>query len=322
MDVLKKINISDIGGFRIGNAQNYDAMTGVTAIVFDKPNTCGVDISGGGPAARENYLFTPLAAKQSVTALLLSGGSAYGLAAASGAMQYLEEHNMGYHLGDIVVPIVPQSCIFDLGIGSSKIRPDLKMGYDACVDAEKNNPVSGNIGGGTGATVGKIRGMARAQKAGIGYAAFQLGDLKMGAVVIVNALGDIFDYTNGQKIAGLLSEDRKSFVSLEEEMYKMQIAIKPGMNTTIGAVITNGDFSQQEMSKIAYMTRSALGRSINPVGTGGDGDTVYAITMGGVKSNPNLAGTLACRVLSEAITDAVKSAAMTDEEYLKLIVKK
>lgn len=316
---IKKINISDIGGFRIGNVQDYDAMTGVTAIVFDAPNTCGIDISGGGPAARESYLFTPLAAKQCVTALLLSGGSAYGLAASTGAMKYLEERNMGFHLGNIVVPIVPQSCIFDLGIGSAKVRPDFQMGYDACVAAENNNPVSGSVGGGTGATVGKIRGMARSQKAGIGYATFQVGALKMGAVVIVNALGDIFDWKNGEKIAGLLTEDRKSFVSLEEEMYKIQESIPHGMNTTIGAVITNGDFSQQEMTKIAYMTRAALGRSINPVGTGADGDTIYAISVGGVKSDVNIAGTLACRTLSEAIIDAVKSSRMDDADYLKLL---
>ncbi len=319
MDCLKEIKITDMKGFRFGNAQNYDAMTGVTAVVFDKPNVCGIDISGGGPAARESYLFTPLAAQQSVTALLLSGGSAYGLAASVGAMKYLEERNMGYHLGNLVVPIVPQSCIFDLGIGSSTVRPDAEMGYAACVDAENNNAVSGNIGGGTGGTAGKIFGMARAQKTGIGYHAVQLGELQMGAVVIVNAFGDIFDYSNGQKIAGAMNEDRSEFVSLEETLYQGQYRIQEKTNTTIGAVFTNGDFTQQEMCKIAAMTRSALGRSINPVGTGGDGDTIYAISTGGVKSNYNLAGTLACRVLSEAIIDAVKSAKMSDEEYLSKI---
>lgn len=316
---LEKIDFSQIEGVRVGNAQNYEAMTGVTALVFDKKNVCGIDISGGGPAARESYLFTPLAAQQSVTALLLSGGSAYGLEASCGAMRYLEEHDMGYHLGPLVVPIVPQSCIFDLGIGSSKVRPDIQMGYDALVDAEKNNPVSGNVGGGTGATVGKLFGMKRAQKAGIGYAAFKLGDLKIGAVVIVNAFGDIFDYRNAQKVAGALTEDRKSFVDFEESFYQFQLKIPQGQNTTIGAVVMNADFSQQQMSKIAAMTRSALGRSINPVGTGGDGDTVYAISTGGVKSDANLAGTLACRALSEAILDAVESAKMDDEKYLSLV---
>ena len=314
---MQEISIKDIGGFRIGNAQNKEAMTGVTAIVFDKQNVAGIDISGGGPAARESYLFTPLAYQQSITALLLSGGSAYGLAASAGAMKYLEEHNMGYHLGPkAVVPIVPQSCIFDLGFGSYSVRPDLQMGYDACVDAENNNPVSGNVGGGIGATVGKLRGLKCAQKAGIGYYALQCGDLKVGAVVIVNALGDIFDYKTGKKVAGTMTPDRKSFIDGEEAMYSMQYKIQEGANTTIGAVIMNGDFTQQQMCKIAAMTRSALGRCINPVGTSGDGDTVYAITTGGVKSDPNLAGTLACRVLQEAILDAVNSARMSDEEYL------
>lgn len=315
----KKIDIRDIGGFRIGNAQNYDGMSGVTALVFDKENVCGIDISGGGPAARESYLFTPLAYQQSVTALLLSGGSAYGLEASCGAMKYLEEHNMGYHLGPMVVPIVPQSCIFDLGFGSHACRPDMRMGYDACADAENNNAVSGNIGGGTGATVGKIRGMRCAQKAGIGYYALQVGELKVGAVVIVNAFGDVFDYRTGRKVAGTMTEDRKSFVDLECELYSRQYIIQEGMNTTIGAVITNGNFTQQQMCKIAAMTRSGLARSINPVGTSGDGDTVYAISVGGADSDPNIAGTLACRVLSEAILDAVESARMSDEEYLKYV---
>ena len=315
----REIKITDIEGFSIGNAQDYSAMTGVTALVFDRPNVCGIDISGGGPAARESYLFTPLAAQQSVTALLLSGGSAYGLAAATGAMQYLEERNMGFHLGDIVVPIVPQSCIFDLGIGSSKIRPDAKMGYDACADSVNNNPKSGSIGGGTGATVGKIYGMRQAQKSGIGYAALQVGELKMGAVVIVNALGDVFDFENGKKLAGLLNKSRTEFLDIEDEMYAMAKSVPSGMNTTIGAVITNGDFTQQQMSKLATMTRSALARSINPVGTGADGDTVYAISLGGVKADLNMAGLLACRALSMAIKDAVMSSAMPDDEYLEMV---
>lgn len=315
---LKKIPVADIGGFRIGNAQNFSAMTGVTAIVFDKPNVAGIDISGGGPASRESYLFTPLAYQQSITALLLSGGSAYGLEAACGAMKYLEEHGKGYRLGDIVVPIVPQSCIFDLGIGSPDIRPDIQMGYNACKDAENGGAVSGSFGGGTGATVGKAFGMRRAQKSGIGYCAFSLGEFKVGAAVIVNAFGDIFDCRSGQKIAGALTEDRTSFASSEEALYRPSLKMQKGENTTIGAVIMNGNFSQQQMSKIAAMTRAALARSINPVGTSGDGDTMYAVSVGGVQSDPDTAGALACRAVSEAITDAVMSSKMDDEKYLSL----
>ncbi len=315
-----KIDINTLKGFRIGNAQDYNVMTGVTAIVFDKKALCGIDISGGGPAARESYLFTPLAYKQYVTALLLSGGSAYGLAASSGAMQYLEEKGMGYHLGNITVPIVPQSCIFDLGLGSSSIRPDAQMGYNACLDAENDNRISGNIGGGTGASVGKLFGMAQSQKSGIGYASLQAGSLQVLAVVIVNALGDIFDFESGKKVAGLLNEKRTAFISTEEAMYSLsKNPLQEGTNTTIGAVIMNGDFSQQELCKIAAMTRAGLSRSINPVGTSADGDTMYAISMGGVKSDPNIAGTLCSRAVSMAILDAVKSSSMSDSDYLKLI---
>ncbi len=316
---LKEIDIRTMSGFKIGNAQDYNAMTGVTAIVFDKENTCGIDISGGGPAARESYLFTPLASKQSVTALLLSGGSAYGLAASSGAMKYLEEHRLGFSLGDIIVPIVPQSCIFDLQFGSGNIRPDAQMGYAACEDAQNNNAISGSIGAGTGATVGKICSMARSQKAGIGYHAVQLGELQIGAVVVVNALGDIFDYRSGKKIAGLLTPDRKHFDDTDRQLYLAQAQLHQGTNTTIGAVFTNAAFSQQEMCKIAAMTRSALARSINPVGTNFDGDTIYAISVGNVKSDITLVGTLACTVLSRAIIDAVVSSQMSDDEYLKYI---
>lgn len=316
---LKKIDIREIEGVRFGNAQNFDAMTGVTALVFDRANTCGIDISGGGPAARESFLFTPLAYKQSVTALLLSGGSAYGLEAASGAMRYLEEREMGYKIGKGVVPIVPQSCIFDLS-AVSKVRPDIQMGYDACLDAEKNAEVkSGNFGGGTGASVGKICGLRQAQKAGIGYAAFSLGPLQVGAVVIVNAFGDIFDFEKGVKVAGLMDEGRKHFLSTEEVLYKNILKVREGENTTIGAVLTNAAFSQQECCKIASMTRAAFARSINPVGTTGDGDTMYAISLADEKNNLkvdiNLVGILACRAVSTAILDAVKSASMGEDDY-------
>lgn len=320
---VKEIRITDIGGFRIGNAQDYDAMTGVTAIVFDRENTAGIDISGGGPAARESFLFTPLSYKQSITALLLSGGSAYGLAAATGAMQYLEEHGMGYRLADMVIPIVPQSCIFDLST-KTKVRPDAKMGYAACKDAERNAlSQSGNVGGGCGASVGKLCGLKQAQKSGIGYYALQVGELKVGAIVIVNALGDVFDFRNGKKVAGAMNAERTAFIDSEEVLYSMQEGmqnkIQEGKNTTIGAVITNAEFSQQEMCKIAAMTRAGLARSINPVGTSADGDTVYAVSCGDIKSDCNLVGTLASRVLSMAILDAVSSSKMTEEEYKRFL---
>ncbi len=306
--LYEEIKINEMDGFRIGNSQNYVAKTGVTVIIFDKKATVGVDISGGGPASRETHLCDPTTADNPINAIVLSGGSAFGLAAADGVMQYLEEHGMGYDTGYARVPLVCSSCIYDLNYGYSKTRPDSKMGYMACKDAENNNPKSGDEGAGTGATVGKILGMERASNSGLGIFAVRLGELEVAAVVAVNALGDIFDPSSGKQIAGLRSEDGKGFAETKNELYK--IAKRTDLfsgNTTIGAVITNGNFSKAEMNKIASMTRNAYARCINPVGTLADGDTIYAASVGGVDADINVAGTLAAEVMERAIVDAVAS---------------
>lgn len=322
MEVKKvgtKIAITEIEGLRIGQAKDENGKTGVTVLLFDKTAIGGVDISGGGPASRETPLLSPLTASGSLNAIVLSGGSAYGLEASTGVMQYLEEHGIGFETQFARIPLVCQSCIYDLGYGDAKIRPDAKMGYAACVDAEKvKEPKSGNEGAGCGATVGKLFGMACAEKSGLGIAALQVGELKMAAVVVVNAFGDIFDSATGKKIAGLKSPDRSVYVDTCEEFFKIA---KPTdfykENTTIGAVITNGHFAQDEVNKIASMARCAYSRNINPVGTMADGDTIYAVSMGNVRADINVAGTLAAQVMSLAIENAVASAKITDEEYLK-----
>ena len=199
---LKEIPITALPGLRIGNAQNYEAMTGVTVLLFDQGAKVGVDISGGGPASRETPLASPLTADNPINAIVLSGGSAYGLAASDGVMRYLEEHGIGYETGFAKVPLVLQSCIYDLGIGRADIRPDAAMGYAACVDAEKNRPISGIIGGGCGASVGKICGRENATKTGLGIYAVSAGDLMVAAVVVLTALGDIYDPSTGMQIAG------------------------------------------------------------------------------------------------------------------------
>lgn len=306
--LYEEIKINEMDGFRIGNSQNYVAKTGVTVIVFDKKATVGVDISGGGPASRETHLCDPTTADNPINAIVLSGGSAFGLAAADGVMQYLEEHGIGYDTGYARVPLVCSSCIYDLNYGYSKTRPDSKMGYMACKDAENNNPKSGDEGAGTGATVGKILGMERASNSGLGIFAVRLGELEVAAIVAVNALGDIFDPSSGKQIAGLRSEDGKGFTETKNELYK--IAKRTDLfsgNTTIGAVITNGNFSKAEMNKIASMTRNAYARCINPVGTLADGDTIYAASVGGVDADINVAGTLAAEVMERAIVDAINS---------------
>ncbi len=305
--MLKEISITEIEGIRIGNAQNVEARTGVTVILFDQGAKVGADISGGGPASRETPLTSPVTADNPINAIVLSGGSAFGLAAGDGVMRYLEEHGAGFETGYAKVPLVCQSCIYDLGVGRADIRPDAAMGYKACTDAEKNQPFSGCIGGGTGATVGKLYGMERSMKAGLGIYAAAVGELQMAAVVVVNALGDIYDPENGRKIAGLRSADGQGFADTSQEIYKIsQRKNLFNSNTTIGAVITNGRFSKAEMNKIASMTRNAYARCIRPVGTMADGDTIYAASLGTVEADINMAGTLAAEVMARAIRKAVQ----------------
>ena len=318
---VKEIPVTDIPGLRIGHAQNEEAKTGVTVLIFDEGATGGVDISGGGPASRETPLAEPLTADNPLNAIVLSGGSAFGLAAGDGVMKYLEEHGLGYPTGFANVPLVCQSCIYDLGIGRADIRPDALMGYEACVNSEGftflcsgeagaadfNKSLSGSIGAGCGATVGKLCGMERSMKSGIGICAVSAGDLKMAAIVVLNALGDIFNPETGEKIAGLLSEDKKEFSDTWEELYRFiqQTDLFTGemtsSNTTIGAIITNGKFSKAQLSKIASMTRCAYARCINPVATMADGDSIYAVSTGDVPADINMAGTLAAQIMAEAI---------------------
>ena len=274
----------------------------------------GLDVRGGGPASRESELLNPLAAAQVIHAIVLAGGSAYGLGAADGVMKYLEEKGIGFEVGpSLKVPLVCQSDLFDLTVGDPYIRPDKAMGYDACLRAEENgtgNYRDGNFGAGCGATVGKFAGMDYCMKSGIGSYAVQIGELQVGAVVAVNALGDIYDWKTGKKIAGLLAEDRKTFRSTEELMYASTEIVENKFtgNTTIGVIITNGKFEKASLCKIAGMAHDGYARSIRPVHTTADGDSIYTVSVGDVEADQDLTGVLAAEVMSEAIIRAVMSA--------------
>ena len=326
--MFTEISVNDINDFRLGHASNKEAGTGVTVIYFSDGATAGCDISGGGPASRETPLTMPMTADNPINAIVLSGGSAYGLAASDGVMTCLEEHGIGYNTGVSLVPLVCQSCIFDLGYGSSKVRPDSAMGYEACMQALKDSsePIQGCIGAGTGATVGKIMGMKQAEKSGLGIYSVKTGTFTMTAIVVVNALGDISDYETGKKLAGLKNADRTEYVSCEEALYQFMAPrdMFTG-NTTIGAVITNAAFNKAELNKIASMARNAYARCINPVGTMADGDTIYAASTAKrgdsetVRVDINFAGTLAARVMSAAIKNAVMNSKISDEEFLSMV---
>lgn len=317
--MIQEIFITEIEQIKIGSSEDTKNATGCTVILTEQGAKTGVDIRGGGPASRESALLNPTAANDGIHALLLSGGSAFGLDAAGGVMKFLEEKQIGFSVGTIKVPIVCCSCLYDLNLVNHHIRPDAIMGYDACQDAWKRGSLSpsesikgleGNHGAGTGATVGKLLGDAGMMKSGLGIYAVKLGDLKVGAIVAVNALGDIFDYTCNKKLAGLRNPETGEFLDSETTFYETyeQNPTLFKSNTTIGAIITNADFTKTEMTKVAQMAQNGYVRSIRPVHTTADGDSVYAMSVGLVKSDINLVGTLASTVMAEAIKRAVLKA--------------
>lgn len=318
---MTKIPFCDIQGLLVGNAQDKQAQTGVTVFCFPQMADVAVNVLGGGPAARESELANPERNSPGLNALVFAGGSSYGLEASHGVMQWLEEHGIGYDTGPCLVPIVCQSDIYDLTYGRADIRPDKAMGYAACADAfSGGQPLSGNAGAGTGATVGKARIIKQAQKGGIGYAAARLGDLVVGAAIVTNSYGDI--YFEGKKIAGMTDVSRKVFEDAAEALYELQPTDLLTGNTTIAAVFTNGRFSPTELKKIANMAAAGMARSIRPVFTMADGDTIYALSIRGdrVQADINVTGSLAADMIGLAIKDAVESARVSDEEFLSNII--
>lgn len=313
MSDWKEISIHEIKNVRIGHAQDEKHATGCSVIICPKGAVCGVDVRGGGPASRETELLNPLMSNKGIHGLLLGGGSAYGLDAASGIMQYLEEHKIGLKVGDQLVPIVVGSCIFDLACGDGSVRPDKNMGYLACVDSEANIERNGNVGGGMGATVGKLHGTGTSMKSGLGCYAVQVGRLQVGAIVIVNAIGDVYEMDSKNQLAGLLNKNKDKMLDSEVEAVKLlQLASMLSLNTTIAAIITNADLDKAEMNKVAAMASNGIARTIRPVNTSMDGDSVYALCTGKVKSCADVVGTLAAHVLGKAINKAVLE---TDEMY-------
>lgn len=306
---VKEINIMEIGGFKVGHAQDYDAMTGCTVVLCDDMAPAGVDVRGGGPASRETPLLNPVSDAKGIHAVLLSGGSAFGLDAAGGVMQYLEERNIGFDVGITKVPLVCQSCLFDLGIGKVDVRPEQKMGYEACENASYEPMEEGNVGAGTGCTVGKIKGMQDCMKSGIGSFAVQVGDLKVGAIVAVNALGDVYDLETGKMLAGVRDESN-NMCSTEEIMIKS--VAKDNLftgNTTIGIVLTNAKMDKTHLNKVASMAHNGYARTIRPIHTTADGDSIYALSVGAaLEGDVNVVGTLSSYVMAKAINRAVLAA--------------
>lgn len=304
---MKEIGIMEVGGFKVGHAQNADAATGCTVLLLDKMSPAGLDVRGGGPASRESQILSPVAQAEAINAVLLSGGSAFGLDAAGGVMKYLEERNIGFDVGVTKVPLVSQSCLFDLGIGAVDVRPDAAFGYAACENASYDAPAEGNVGAGTGCTVGKYRGMGRAMKAGFGTYAVQAGPFKVGALVAVNALGDI--YEDGKMLAGLLNAEGNGLSNTLEELLSDidRMGELMNNNTTLGIIVTNCKFHKTQLTKIAGMTHNGYARAIRPVHTNADGDSIYALSVGEVPGDVNVVGAMAALAMEKAIARAVRA---------------
>lgn len=308
---MREIPIDSIRPLRIGQAEDAAAGTGCTVFVCEKGMRAGLDVRGGGPASRESQLLHPLTAARDIHAVVLAGGSAFGLAAADGVMRCLESRGIGYDVGVAKVPLVVQSDLFDLTVGNGSVRPDAAMGYEAARRAlDAPNYRDGNYGAGCGATVGKIAGIAHAMKTGVGSYAVELDGLRVGAVVALNAVGDVFDWKTGRQVAGLRTEDGRGLRSTAEFMFTRPGEGTPRFtgNTTLGVVFTNAAFTKAQLCKIAGMAHDGYARSIRPVHTSVDGDSIYALSLGDVPASQDLVGTLAAEVVSEAILRAVEHA--------------
>lgn len=311
--------LTDIPGLLVGHAQDSTALTGCTVILCPQGTVGGVDQRGGAPGTRETDLLHPMHLVTEVHGVLLTGGSAFGLDAASGVMRWLEEQQVGFDTGISRVPIVPAAVIFDLGLGDPQVRPDATMGYRACQQASAAPVTVGNVGAGTGATVGKALGMSQATKSGLGCATEQAGDwLLVSAIMVVNVLGEIVNPGTGKIMAGVRSPQpegtQTAFIPTLEVLKRfasqpMPTAAAGSTNTAVGLVATNARLSKEDTNKVAQMAQDGIARAVRPAHTMLDGDTIFALSTGTQPADVSLVGALAAEAVAGAILNAVNSAA-------------
>ena len=305
-------SISDVRGLLVGHFTDPRRPTGCTVILTPQGVVAGVDVRGAAPGTRETELLSPLNAVEQVHAILLAGGSAFGLDAAGGVMRWLEEQGVGVQVGPVRVPIVPAAILFDLFIGDASIRPDAAAGHAACVAASTQPSAQGNVGAGAGATVGKLFGIERAMKGGIGCASVTVNGVTVAALVAVNAVGDVVDPATGAVVAGARSVDGGSMIGTTRAILEGAVLaqLMPGSATSIGVVATDAVIDKVQANKIAQMAHDGLARSIDPVHTQTDGDTLFALGTGssGIKVHTTVLGTLAAVVVARAVLNAVRAA--------------
>jgi L-aminopeptidase/D-esterase-like protein len=301
--------ITDIEGIRVGHASDLKALTGCTAIICEEGAVGGVEIRGSAAGTRQLDALYPVHVVPWVHAIFLTGGSSFGLDAAGGVVRFLEERGKGFDVGVTHVPIVPSAVIFDLAIGDYRVRPDAQMAYQACLNASASTVEEGSVGVGTGATVGKLFELERACKGGVGTASLESGGVVVGALAVVNALGDVVDEMTGEIIAGLRDEKGVRLVStaelLRQGIRKERFGRPYKGNTTIGVVATNVTLTREDTIKVAQMAHNGLARVISPINTTFDGDIVFALSLGHKAGDVNHVGTLAEAAIIKAVKQGV-----------------
>ncbi len=304
--------ITDVKGIEIGHFTDPRRPTGCTVVLARAGAVGGVDVRGAAPGTRETDLLAPGNLVSTVHAVLLSGGSAWGLDAAAGVMRWLEARRIGLDVGPALVPIVPGAVLFDLHVGDAGIRPDAHAGYQACEAASSARPAEGNVGAGTGATVGKMFGMPLAMKGGIGTASVTLGGVTVGALIACNALGDVLDPDTGALIAGARTADGFGLRDTRRALLRGEppLPILAGTNTTIGVIATDAPLTKVQAQRLALAGHDGLARSINPVHTLSDGDTLFALGTGLAGPSPGMLvlSVMAAEAVARATVRAVRAA--------------
>ncbi|MES3001428.1 MAG: P1 family peptidase [Pseudomonadota bacterium] len=304
--------ITDVAGIEVGHFTDPRRPTGCSVVIARDGAVAGVDVRGAAPGTRETDLLAPTNLVERVHGILLSGGSAFGLAAADGVVRWLEEQGVGMPVGKARLPLVPGAVLFDLMVGDSSIRPDAQAGYAACAAASTQPPAEGNVGAGAGAAVGKIFGIARAMKGGIGTASITIDGVTVGALIACNALGDVIDPDTTHPIAGARTEDGKSMIDTRRALLR-GVPPKPpmaGTNTTIGVIATDAVLTKAQASRLATVSHDGLARSINPVHTMSDGDALFTLATGRAGKTPGMMvlSTMAAEVVAMAVARAVRAA--------------
>ena len=305
-------SLTDVAGLAVGHHTRADRPTGCTVVLCPEGLVCGVDVRGGAPGTRETDLLKSENTVDRVHALLLTGGSAFGLDAASGVMRWLDERGHGLAVGPARVPIVPAAVLFDLWLGDARIRPGADDGYGACEAASAAAPAQGSVGAGAGATVGKLFGIERAMKGGIGTASLRIGAVTVGALVAVNAIGDVVDPGSGRILAGARTADGRAALDSVATILRGEgpAGALAGMATTIGVIATDAALTKAQANKLATMAHDGLARCIRPVHTMTDGDTLFALATGGSgrPGEMTVLGVMAAEVTSRAVLNAVRAA--------------